>query len=332
MMRIAVTLLLIAFASGTVFGQSPTLRVVTSDPNLPSELFYGNVKIKPLRVRPGTNPPQLITIDDSDFYVQQQYVDFLNRMPDASGFAFWNSNITNCGVNAACTEVARVNVSGAFYLSIEFQDTGYLVERLYKASYGDTSGTSTTGGSHQLGVPTVRFSEFVPDTKTIGQGVVVGQPGWPAALEANKVSFTNAFVQRSRFTDPTAFPTSMTPAQFVAKLNSNIGNLMTVQEQNAAIAEFGVAGDTSNTAARARALRDVAENATFSQNGGAEFQRAFVLMQYFGYLRRDPNSGPDTDYSGYEFWLGKLNQFNGNYINAEMVKAFISASEYRQRF
>jgi hypothetical protein len=330
MMRIAVTLLLIALAGVSVFGQTPTLRVVTSDPNLPSELFYGNVKVKPLRVRPGTNPPQLITIDDSDFYVQEQYVDFLNRMPDASGFAFWNSNITNCGGNQACIDVARVNVSGAFYLSIEFQDTGYLVERLYKAAYADATGTSTTGGSHPLFVPTVRFSEFLPDTKTIGQGVIVGQPGWPAALEANKVSFTNTFVQRSRFT--TAFPPSMTPQAFVSQLNTNIGNLMTAQEQNAAIAEFAGAGNTADTAARARALRDVAENATFAQNGGAEFQRAFVLMQYFGYLRRDPNSGPDTDYSGYEFWLGKLNQFNGNYINAEMVKAFISASEYRGRF
>ena len=331
-MRIAVTLFVIALAGVNVFAQSPTLRVVTNDPNLPSELFYGNVKVKPLRVRPGTNPPQIITIDDSDFYVQQQYVDFLNRMPDASGFTFWNNGITSCGANATCIELKRIDTSAAFFLSIEFQDTGYLVERLYKAAYGDASGTSTTGGSHQLAVPTVRFSEFIPDTKTIGQGVIVGQPGWPAALEANKVSFTNAFVQRARFTDPAAFPTSMTPAQFVAKLNSNVGNLLTAQEQNAAIGEFGGAGDTSNTAARARALRDVAENPSFSQNGGAEFQRAFVLMQYFGYLRRDPNTGQDTDYSGYEFWLGKLNQFNGSYQNAEMVKAFVSATEYRARF
>jgi hypothetical protein len=332
-MRIAIAVLIIAIAGVAVLGQAPTLQVITTDPNLPSELFYGNVKVKPLRVRPGTNPPQLITIDDSDFYVQQQYVDFLNRMPDASGFAFWNSGITSCGASAPCVEVKRIDTSAAFFLSIEFQGTGYLVERLYKAAYGDATGTSTTGGTHQLAVPTVRFSEFVPDTKTIGQGVVVLQPGWPAVLEANKVSFTNTFVQRSRFTDPTTgFPTSMTPAAFVNKLNSNIGNLMTAQEQNAAIAEFGGTGDTANTAARARALRDVAENATFSQNGGAEFQRAFVLMQYFGYLRRDPNTGPDTDHSGYEFWLGKLNQFNGSYQNAEMVKAFISATEYRGRF
>jgi hypothetical protein len=64
----------------------------------------------------------------------------------------------------------------------------------------------------------------------------------------------------------------------------------------------------------------------------AEFNRAFVLVQYFGYLRRNPNDAPDTNHTGFDFWLGKLNQFNGDYIAAEMVKAFISSSEYRQRF
>ena len=93
--------------------------------------------------------------------------------------------------------------------------------------------------------------------------------------------------------------------------------------------EFGGATNTADIAARARALRRVAENSTLNIQ---EFNRAFVLMQYFGYLRRDPNSGPDTDYTGYDFWLTKLNQFNGNFVSAEMVKAFISSSEYRQRF
>ena len=79
----------------------------------------------------------------------------------------------------------------------------------------------------------------------------------------------------------------------------------------------------------AERLRRVAENSTLNTQ---EFNRAFVLMQYFGYLRRDPNGGQDTDYTGYDFWLTKLNQFNGNYINAEMVKAFITSIEYRQRF
>ena len=80
-------------------------------------------------------------------------------------------------------------------------------------------------------------------------------------------------------------------------------------------------------AARARALRRVAENSTLNQQ---EFNRAFVLMQFFGYLRRNPNDPQDTDHTGYDFWLTKLNSFNG-YVNAEMVKAFISSTEYRQR-
>ena len=88
---------------------------------------------------------------------------------------------------------------------------------------------------------------------------------------------------------------------------------------------------TADVAARSRALRDVAENSTLNQQ---EFNRAFVLMQYFGYLRRNPNDAPEAglNFDGYNFWLTKLNQFNGNFVNAEMVKAFISSTEYRQRF
>src|SRR5678815_1781317 len=108
------------FAFGAVFAQSPpTLRIVTETPNLPSELFYGDIKVKPLRLRPGTNTP--ITINDPDFFVSQQYVDFLSRFPDQSGFNFWNGEITGCGANAACIELKRINVSGAFFLSIEFR-------------------------------------------------------------------------------------------------------------------------------------------------------------------------------------------------------------------
>ncbi len=82
-------------------------------------------------------------------------------------------------------------------------------------------------------------------------------------------------------------------------------------------------------AARARALRRIAEHSTFVQQ---EFNKAFVLMQYFGYMRRHPPDAPDINFDGYNFWLNKLNQFNGNFINAEMVKAFIISGEYRQRF
>jgi hypothetical protein len=287
----------------------------------------GNVLTQDLTWTLTINAPAGNPIDQAEFFVRQHYTDFLNRQPDAGGLAFWINEITSCGANQACIDAKRVNVSAAFYLSIEFQQTGYLVERLYKVSYGDATGTSTLGGTHQLSVPMVRFNEFLPDTQQIGAGVVVGQTGWEAVLENNKQTFCQAFVQRTRFT--TAFANSMTPAAFVDNLFQNAGVTPTTADRTAAINEFGGAGDSSNVTARSRAVRRVAENATLTQ---LESNRAFVLMQYFGYLRRNPNDAPDTDYTGYDFWLTKLNQFNGNFVNAEMVKAFITSGEYRARF
>jgi hypothetical protein len=258
-------------------------------------------------------------IDDPQFFVAQHYRDFLNREPDASGLAFWVNEITSCGTNSACTQVKRVNVSAAFFLSIEFQETGYLVYRFYKAAYGNIPGAP---------VP-VRFNEFLPDTQQIGQGVVVGMGDWTLKLEENKKIFAAQFVARSRFT--TAFPNSSTPAQFVDALFANAGFTPSPAERTAAINEFGGASTSADTAARGRALRRVAENSTLGQQ---ELNRAFVLMQYFGYLRRNPNDPPEPglNFNGYNFWLNKLNQFNGNYVAAEMVKAFITSGEYRQRF
>ena len=266
---------------------------------------------------PATNP-----IDDPQNYVCQHYHDFLNRQPDAAGLAFWTNEISSCGTDAQCIEIKRINVSGAFYLSIEFQQTGYLVERLYKTAFGSASGASTFGGSHQLPVPDVRLNEFLSDTQKIGQGVVVGQANWEQILENNKQAFTADFVQRLRFN--LAFPTAMTAAQFVDTLNGNAGNPLSQTERGQLITDL-----SDGAKSRAQILRAIAEHPNLVN---AEFNRAFVLMQYFGYLRRNPNDPPDSDYTGYDFWLTKLNQFNGNYIDAEMVKAFITSAEYRTRF
>ncbi len=264
----------------------------------------------------GTNPiPN--QIDDAQFFVRQHYRDFLNREPDADGLAFWINEIASCGGDGQCVDAKRINVSAAYFLSIEFQQTGYLVYRIYKASYGNLPGAP---------VP-VKLSEFQLDTQKIGQGVVINQPRWETVLENNKQAFMSEFVQRSAFAS--AYTTSITPAAFVDQLFANAGVTPSATDRNAAMAEFGSATNTSDIESRARALRDVAENSLLQQQ---EFNRAFVLMQFIGYLRRNPNDSPDSDYTGYDFWLTKLNQFNGNFVNAEMVKAFITSSEYRQRF
>jgi Calx-beta domain/Beta-propeller repeat len=259
----------------------------------------------------GPNP-----IDTASFFVRLHYLDFLHREPDQAGWDFWAGTITSCGSNQQCIESMRISASGAFFLSIEFQETGYLVYRTYKAAYGNIPNAP---------VP-IRLTDFLPDTQEIGLGVVVNQPGWEQVLESNKQALISEFVQRATFIS--AFPTSRTPAQFVDQLFMNAGVTPTTSERNSAIAEFGLASTTSDVAARARALRDIAENSTLKSQ---EFNRAFVLTQYFGFLRRNPNDAPDLDFSGYNFWLAKLNQFSGNFVNAEMVKAFITSSEYRQR-
>ena len=264
----------------------------------------------------------------TNLLVRSHYLDFLNREPDTSGFNFWTDVLKHCTPKPGCQEGKQIDVSAAFFLSTEFQKTGYLVERFYKVAYGDATGNSTFGGAHQLPVPAVRLVEFLKDAKRIGQGLVVLQPGWEQVLANNQQAYALEFVQTSRFI--TSFPTTMTPTQFVDRLNHNAGDVLSSAERTTAINLFGAAGDTSNTRVRAQVVRQVAEDQDLYD---AEFNRAFVLAQYFGYLRRNPNDAPEStlDYTGYDFWLRKLNQFNGNYGNADMVKAFLSSGEYRRR-
>ncbi len=258
---------------------------------------------------------------DTDFFVRQQYIDFFNREADAGGLNFWKNEIDSC-TTQACRDIRKINVSAAFFVSIEFQETGYLVYKTYQAAFN--SGEF------------LKLRDFLPDTQEIGRGVVIGQPGAEAQLEANKTAFFNDFVQRPEFLAAGAFPASITAAQFVDKLNGNTldprnpgAGSLTQSERDALVAQL--AANPASTALRAQVLRSISENSVF---GARQFNKAFVLMQYFGYLRRNPNDPPEAglDFNGYNFWLGKLNQFNGNYIAAEMVKAFISSGEYQQRF
>jgi len=272
---------------------------------------------------PATNP-----IDDTDTFVRQQYRDFLNREPDASGLAFWKDNIDKCndparrpaGLTVAqCIELFRINTSAAFFLSIEFQNTGYYVERTYKTGFGDISPPTVP-------VP-VRFTNFLRDTQQIGAGVIVGQGSWQTQLDNNKSAFALSFVQRAAFLS--RYPVQTSATEFVDSLNANAGSVLSDSERSALISELSP--NPADPSLRASVLRKIADNATLQQR---EFNRAFVLIEYFGYLRRNPDAAPEPNlnFDGYNFWLNKLNQFNGNFINAEMVKAFLSSGEYRQRF
>jgi uncharacterized protein (TIGR03118 family) len=417
-------------------------------------------------VPPVTNP-----IDNASFFVRQHYLDFLNREPDAAGLAFWTNEITSCGADAACIERKRINVSAAFFLSIEFQRTGYLAYLTHRVAFAANASGSPAP---------ILYGNFERDVQALQRGFVFGQPGADAVLEANKVAYYNEFVTRPEFVFK--YPSTLTNEQYVDALLASAGlspsqvrlfvvNLTNAQEVPAAVpttttgaarpASFGtarfqfndaqtaltfsatitnidvsgsqtadtnddliaahihagasvapgvngpvvwgffgspfndnnpndqvffatppvggsfsgkwdapegngttlaaqldnlrngrayinfhtkqftggeirgnfpaadsfrnqlVAGLNGMTLTRAQVLRAIAESEELNTR---EFNAAFVTMEYFGYLRRDP------DTSGFNFWLTKLNSFNGNFQNAEMVKAFITSSEYRQRF
>jgi len=155
-----------------------------------------------------------------------------------------------------------------------------------------------------------------------GNGLIIGQPGFDTLLEANKQAYAQQVVTSAAFL--ARFP--ITPAaEYVDALYASAAVTPTPSERTAAIMAFGAGG----TAGRVAALRSVVDSDSLRQ---AEFRPSFVLAEYYGYLRRNPTDAPDFNDAGYQFWLSKLNQFNGDFVKAEMVKAFITSTEYRGRF
>jgi hypothetical protein len=284
---ILVSLLILPVIS--VYGQTggePILRVVTEDPSLPSELFYGNTKVKPVRLRPGTSVP--ITIHDSDFFVQQQYLDFLNRFPDALGFAYWMDRLNTCAAPNCSLVEERIRVAAGFFYSNEFLlRKGYFVYRFYSASLGRRP----------------KYIEMVPDMRLMGKT--------DAEEEAKRVEFVNLWMQRAEFKDKYD---SLSDSQFVDQLLTTAG-------VNLDRSQF--VGKT-----RPQILRMIVESGPVYDK---YFREAFVSMQYFGFLRRDP------DPVGFPYWMERLNQYPDDHrleqhpeVIGPMVGGFIYSDEYQK--
>src|ERR1700682_2703154 len=215
MFKLTVLVITIAMAAVAARGQAPPLQIFTPEgPNLPADLFYANAKSKRLRLRPGTNT--VITIDDSDFFVNQHYVDFLNRFPDPGGFGFWNGKIAACApTDATCIHNARIDVSNAFSFELEFGQSANYVYRLYRESFGNTQPFANPDGSNQTAANKIPlYSKFKADRQ-----VVVGG----ANLAQQQLDLANAFVLRSEFV--AKYPASLaTAAQFVDAVLLTIQN------------------------------------------------------------------------------------------------------------
>ena len=235
-----------------------------------------------------TNP-----IDDAATFVCQLYHDFLGRQADSGGQNFWTQQITQCGSDPVCIRNKRVDVANAFFFEQEFQDTGSFIIGVFKAALGVNP----------------KYLDFMPARSRVIGG---------SQLNQSKTDFTNDFVRRPDFT--ALYPSSMTPAQYVDSLNTNTGNSLNQSQRDSL-----VNGLTGGTETRGSVLRKVAENSTFVDR---LYNTAFVLAQYFDFLRRDPDQG------GFDFWLMQVNQcpIRNVPIQHAMVCSFVTSAEYQLRF
>jgi WD40-like Beta Propeller Repeat/Domain of unknown function (DUF4214) len=276
-----------------------------------------------------------------DWFDGPFYLDFLNREPDAPGWVHWTSEITECldptkrqpGESvAACTERKRANTSAAFFLSPEFQNTGSFVLRVYWGTLGKLTSAQCPGVPQNLpGHCRPRYNDYITDMNQVAQGIVVNDKLDPAVINANKHAFVDQFVNRPEF--KAAYPDALSNQAFVDKLFQTTGVTPSSTDRQALI--DGLNGGTETRSSVVFKVVDGTETVTdgalvFQTFYGQafydkEFDAAFVFMEYIGYLRRNP------DQEGYDFWLAKLKRY-GNWVDAQMVLAFIISPEYRSRF
>jgi Domain of unknown function (DUF4214) len=228
-------------------------------------------------------------IVDSTFFVRQQYIDFLGREPDAAGLAGWLDVLNNCGTKYP-TPCDRIEVSAGFFRSPEFQSRGYFIFRFYPVALGRNPS----------------YAEFMPDLAKVSGFLSDAQ------LEANKVAFVQEFMARTEFRKK--YDSLTTPTSYVD------GLLQTAGLPNHPSRLTWIASLTNGTATRAEVLRALVESTDVYNKF---YNQSFVVMQYFGYLRRDP----DILYLN---WIQTMNTNGGDYRT--MINGFMNSSEYFLRF
>jgi carboxypeptidase family protein/uncharacterized protein DUF4214 len=233
------------------------------------------------------NNSHLNPLDTNEFFVRQHYLDFLGREPDGPGFAGWVNTLNNCaGGDTSCD---RVHVSEAFYRSQEFQERGYFAYRFYSTSFGRKPD----------------YAEFVPDLARVS-GFLTGDQ-----LDAAKTAFIDDFMTRPAFARQYD---SLSDTAFVDKLLQTSGVDLSSSRQGL------IDALSTRRLSRAAVLRQIAESSEVYQK---YYNQAFVVMEYFGYLHRDPDAL-------YTDWIRALDANPAD--SRRMVDGFVNSAEYRNRF
>jgi hypothetical protein len=245
-----------------------------------------NITINDNETANGANP-----LDTNAFFVRQHYIDFLGREPEPAGLDGWLNVLNNCGVTVALP-CDRIEVSAGFFRSPEFQARGYFIYRFFSAV-----------GRIPL------YPEFMPDFAKVSGFLSDAQ------LEANKAAFVNEYIARAEF--QTKYSSTFgNPTAYVDALLQTVG-LPSHPSRQTWINQL-TANNTSQV--RGEVLRALVES---QQVYDKYYNEAFVIMQYFGYLRR-------TADASYLDWINTMNQTGGDY--RIMINGFMNSAEYRRRF
>ena len=268
------------------------------DYSLRLQLNSGEVAYVPggITVDPGVNSSYANPSDDLRFFITQHYRDLLGREPDEAGLKYWLGRLEECQSDSECLRVRRTEVSAAFFMEPQFQDTGSFLYRLYQAALGRE--------------PT--FAEFMRDRNQLQSK--------NGDLETRKRLLSASIVERPEFLQ--RYSRTLTSVQFFSALLSDIARASGVDlssERTSLVAQ-----DDGTTTGRATVIQSVADNPSFVKT---QANSALVLLYYFGYLRRAPDEGSHT------FWLNTLNSLDPAHRTAPaLVCAFINSDEYQARF
>jgi parallel beta-helix repeat protein len=270
-----------------------TLSVVLSDANGGANL--GTTTTASVILTDNGNEGTANPIDNVQFFVTQQYSDFLGRLPDGTGLTNWVNTLNNCPtgiygnvLNSTCD---RIHVAKSTFQSAEFQSRGYWAYRFYEVAFGRRP----------------NYAEFIPDMAIIG-----GQKS-PAEEALSKDQYMADFVLRQEFANKYT-ATGANPTAYVDLLLQTAG-LPSHPLRATLIAQL-----QSSQKSRAQVLRDIVESKEVEDRF---YVRGFVSMMYYGFLRRDPDT---TGFNNY------VNQLNLTWDPRKVTFDFIYADEYRGRF
>jgi hypothetical protein len=230
-------------------------------------------------------------IDDHRNYVRQHYHDFLNREPDQSGLDYWSKKLQDCGQDVPCLDHERREISAAFYISNEFQNTGNFVVKLEQASFRRRP----------------EYQSFMGQVQEISRNTIA------SGVDSSRQQFADDWTNKPEFH---AEYDRLSNDDYVDELYRN-GEV----SPDSATRQRQIDDLNNNRRRRGEILKEIVADRGLNDR---QFNAGFVLVQYFGYLRRNP------DEAGYQFWVQKLNESSDNYH--AMVQAFVTATEYRQRF